>query len=432
VGGSPQLWETLYVDATSASEAHEYDSAKRLFRQAVNEAEGLPQPDIRLGLALNRLASLDLHDDTHSAARNYARAAAVFERLKKTKPSELVDKETADSLCGLAETAQAGKDAVGAVALYKKALALDRRCLAGQNNDGDPLVSQNLATCLLALARISRENGDVDASDRYYANVLEDKAIRKQQLADIAGEYSAVLAKEGKQNQAQAVTSLAEKGLSGNSPAAESFANNLAAGERALHEEHNLERAQSYLEAALKDVSQEGPKSVNRLKVLSELIFLRRHQHEKAAGERVIKQALDCIDHADLSDGDACREADNSLVGAARFYDYEDKLPERQAVLERLLKLRESYRGVDNKHVAETLADLADIERSRGAYGKAEPLLERAVAIWAKCRRGRDGAEEKELDEAVAKLGDCYLHEGKAQKAVELKAKYGELPRPAA
>jgi tetratricopeptide (TPR) repeat protein len=89
---------------------------------------------------------------------------------------------------------------------------------------------------------------------------------------------------------------------------------------------------------------------------------------------------------------------------------------EAKALYERALAIKERARGADDRDVAATLNNLADVHEATGAYEEAKALYERALAIWDKAL----GPDHPDAAHALVGLAKIELQDGRPADAVPL------------
>ncbi len=102
-----------------------------------------------------------------------------------------------------------------------------------------------------------------------------------------------------------------------------------------------------------------------------------------------------------------------SLSQLAQVYAGQGKHVEAEPVYLQALKIYQAVHGEDHADVAATLNNLGVLHRMYGQYAEAEPLLTRALAIKERLL----GPNHPDVALSVANLGQLYVAQGQPAKA---------------
>jgi tetratricopeptide (TPR) repeat protein len=152
-----------------------------------------------------------------------------------------------------------------------------------------------------------------------------------------------------------------------------------------LHRQGRMQAASDAYAKALETSRAFSDGDTRRLQTLNQRAELRLSQGEYAGAERDYHEII-VAERGNLPDG-AARLA-NALNSLAVFYLDLDRIPEAETALVEALEIRTALFGAEHPYVAILVQNLGDAERRVGNYEIAEPMLRRALAIYA--RSGRD------------------------------------------
>ncbi len=132
-------------------------------------------------------------------------------------------------------------------------------------------------------------------------------------------------------------------------------------------------------------------------------------QGNYAEAERAFQAAVRKAEEFGLED----RRVAVSLSQLAQVYAGQGKHTEAEPVYLQALKIYQAVHGENHADVAATLNNLGVLHRMYGQYAEAEPLLARALAIKEKLL----GPEHADVALGAANLGQLWVVQGQPEKA---------------
>jgi len=151
------------------------------------------------------------------------------------------------------------------------------------------------------------------------------------------------------------------------------------------HRQGRLDSASRQYASALATSREFPPGDSRTLQTLSQRAELRLSQGQYEAAERDYR-AIIAATRSNSPNGS--EPLANALNDLAVFYLDLDRISEAETLLVEALEIRTALYGGDHPYVAVLLQNLGDAERRAESYPVAEPLLLRALSIYA--RSGRD------------------------------------------
>jgi tetratricopeptide (TPR) repeat protein len=368
------IWEELWLDGTDALADKRFVDARRILELAAREARGA-NSNMRLGVTLDRLAEAYAESEMSvEAEKTYEEAIAVFDRsLKEDKDDateKIVRKEQIGTLSALAQILIEKKKYKAAEQLLAQAVT-SAQLLGGNDmqDTRDKQLVMDYGSCLQKLGTIYEiTNRSEDAQKVYvkatrFMSELTLKEGDSSMMKDTLGSQKAPGSQMSNEEIARQ-NEMIRKWTALHEAASQAYD---AADHRGARENYfkAYELARAY-----------KPTCDQAMDSLTQLIKMLNKSHQYAASEQLIASNLSLIETSS-----ATKPMDNALGEMSRTYLHQRKWQQAEKLLKIRVKFRETIRGANNFHVAETLYELANVYAELGDKMQAEFFYRKALKI---------------------------------------------------
>ena len=415
--GQDARWYQLSEQVVQLSGQGKYGEATPIAQQVVSIAiSTYGANDVHVGLSLNRLGLLLVHQDKYADAETaYKRALSIMVAVHGENNSEVgtVLSNMGQMYRGAGRLADAEKYAQQALAIQEKVLAPDDVNLGvtitnlaviykdeGKNKDAEPLMRRalaidekapansgaELATDLNNLATVLSAQGKFSDAEKMYAQVLQldEKSLGEAhpKIAEDLGNFAQVYVDEGKYSVAEGML---EHALNIEQQAAPVSGNMawLMTGLGSLFErEGRYNDAAQLLTAALniqaKVLGPDHPEIATTLDNLGNVYYKMGRDGD---AENFYRTAIN-IREKKL--GPMHPLLATSLINLGNIYNYDGRWGEAEALYRRAMDITVKAEGQESPQVAVILHQTANMLQAEGKLTDAERVLRGALAIDGK------------------------------------------------
>jgi len=420
-------WQKLNGEANAACGRGDFQSAEKLFGQALEEARKSGKNDPMLAMSLNNLGNIYCNEGKYKDAHPILQESLTV--LKALVGANNIN--VATGLNNLANCELGEGDAKAAEAHYRSALAINekstdpkRSILATLNGLTNVLIAENRLSDAKAFAQ--------QALTFVEKHPEQDVASQANAYSQSAGVYVGLNDLKTAEPLLRKAIALDEKAFGRSSRQFTVDTNNLAALKQ---RQGNGQEASKLYEQAASTANTAGATQEGKIASLSSLASLAQQNHQPDKAADYLNQAIKLVQQASEPDNDDLVNLQNSLasvyleqskyddaekllyaaivtaqdlknppmdmlatscnnVGEALFK--QQKYGEAEIMMQRSIDIREKLVGANDPSLGLALSNLATIYSFDGKYTDAEPLFKRAIAIF-----------EKSAD-AKADLKACY------------------------
>lgn len=368
------MWEELWLEGTDALEEKRYVDARRILEQATKEVRGTHN-NMRLGVSLDRLADSYLASDMDKEAqKSYEEAIDVFDQSIKNDRDVTTEKvarrEQIGSLSSLAQLLVKKKKFQAAEKLIERALS-NAQFLGGTSmkETNDKLLVMDFGTCLQTLGKIYESTNRESEARATYVKASEymadlnmgdaDSDLLQMVVKNKDAEGSQMSGDEIRQLNAliQKWTPLQNEG-------------------KVLHQEGKFAEARDSFQKAYVLARAFNPSCDQAMDSLTQLLKMRNKLREFDEAEKLVAANLPLIEKSPPT-----KAMDNALGEMAKVFMNQKQWHESEKLLKLRVKFRETIRGDNNFHVAETLYELANVYLESNNLPQAEFCLRKAQKI---------------------------------------------------
>jgi len=369
------IWEELWLEGMDALAEDRLVDARRILESAVKEARGAARNKLRLAITLDRLG--DAYNESgmvQEAAKNYREALETLDQSivedKSAANEKIALKEQVGTLNSLARILVDENKFVQAEKLLEQAVTSATRI--GGTNMGftkDKLLIMDYGACLQSLGNVYERTGREKDAENYYvkaSHFMSEFSIKN----DSSSLFKATIERESAKGSTMTADDM-------------SRSNAMIRLWSPLQQEANLALNQSDVKtaeakflAAYEVACKYKPASDQALESLSQLLRLYCKTHKFEQAEVLISKNFELLEKAPPS-----KPMDNVFGEMFKVYKNQGKWREAEKVMRSRVKMRETLRGPNNFHVAESLYDLGQSLTEQQRNPEAEFVLRKGLKI---------------------------------------------------
>ena len=405
--GQDARWYQLSEQVVQLSGQGKYAEATPIAQQVVSLAESTyGANDVHVGLSLNRLGLLLVHQDRFADAETaYKRALSILVAVHGES-----DTEVAAVLSNMGEMYRKAGRYADAERYAQQALGIVEK---RQGPEGVPP-----ATTIGNLATIYRSEGKYAQAEPLFRRALAiDEKAAGNSGADVATDLNnlaTVLAAQAKFSDAEGMYAQAlqldEKALGEEHP---KIAVDLGNAADVYASEGKYSAAEGMLEHALNIEQQVAPNSSDMAWLMTGLgsLFEKEGRYNDAAGlmSSALKIQAKVLgpDHPEIA---------TTLDNLGNVYYKMGRFGDAEKFYKAAINIRETKQGPMHPLLATSLIDLGNIYNNEGRWGEAEALYRRAMDITVKS----EGQESPQVAVLLHQMADMDEDEGKPADAERL------------